>query len=77
MIITTSIYPVPSISAQDQITDWFDSLGECFHWNERIRQRNFDESSEELCAIKAVELKGIHSNTPFSIMDDIVTKLDD
>merc|ERR1711953_1171368 len=31
--VTTSIYPIPSICAQDQITDWFDSLAECLHWN--------------------------------------------
>lgn len=37
--ITTSIYPVPSINSTNQITDWFDSLGECLHWNVRQRQR--------------------------------------
>ncbi|XP_077509747.1 NAD kinase-like isoform X1 [Amblyomma americanum] len=37
--VTTSIYPVPSICAQDQISDWFDSLAECLHWNMRKKQR--------------------------------------
>jgi NAD+ kinase len=37
--VTTSIYPVPSICAQDQISDWFDSLAECLHWNVRKRQK--------------------------------------
>ncbi|KAI5749151.1 hypothetical protein M8J76_004998 [Diaphorina citri] len=44
--VTTSIYPVPSICAQDQIADWFDSLGECLHWNVRKRQKHLDELSD-------------------------------
>ena len=44
--VTTSIYPVPSICAQDQITDWFDSLAECLHWNVRKKQRHLDELSD-------------------------------
>ncbi|XP_077869449.1 NAD kinase-like [Saccoglossus kowalevskii] len=36
--ITTSIYPVASICRDDQISDWFDSLAECLHWNVRHRQ---------------------------------------
>ncbi|XP_076269158.1 NAD kinase-like isoform X3 [Rhynchophorus ferrugineus] len=44
--VTTSIYPVPSICAQDQITDWFDSLGECLHWNVRKKQKHLDELTD-------------------------------
>lgn len=44
--VTTSIYPVPSICSQDQISDWFDSLAECLHWNVRKKQRHFDELSD-------------------------------
>lgn len=44
--VTTSIYPVPSICAQDQITDWFDSLAEGLHWNVRKRQKCLDELSD-------------------------------
>ncbi|XP_044004692.1 NAD kinase-like isoform X7 [Aphidius gifuensis] len=44
--VTTSIYPVPSICAADQITDWFDSLAECLHWNVRKRQKHLDELSD-------------------------------
>lgn len=44
--VTTSIYPVPSICAQDQISDWFDSLAECLHWNVRKRQKHFEELSD-------------------------------
>lgn len=44
--VTTSIYPVPSICSQDQISDWFDSLAECLHWNVRKKQRHFDDFSD-------------------------------
>ncbi|XP_050450173.1 NAD kinase isoform X5 [Cataglyphis hispanica] len=44
--VTTSIYPVPSICSADQITDWFDSLAECLHWNIRKRQKHLDELSD-------------------------------
>ena len=44
--VTTSIYPVPSICAQDQISDWFASLAECLHWNVRKKQKHFDELSD-------------------------------
>ena len=44
--VTTSIYPVPSICAEDQISDWFDSLAECLHWNVRKKQRQFDDFSD-------------------------------
>lgn len=46
--VTTSIYPVPSICAEDQISDWFESLAECLHWNVRKKQRQFDEFSDLL-----------------------------
>ncbi|XP_026474650.1 NAD kinase-like isoform X2 [Ctenocephalides felis] len=44
--VTTSAYPVPSICSQDQISDWFDSLAECLHWNVRKRQKCLDELSD-------------------------------
>uniref|UniRef100_A0AAG5DMH8 NAD(+) kinase n=1 Tax=Anopheles atroparvus TaxID=41427 RepID=A0AAG5DMH8_ANOAO len=59
--VTTSIYPVPSICAQDQIADWFDSLAECLHWNVRKRQKCLDELSD---------LTG--SGTEDSAIEDIV-----
>ncbi|OXA58107.1 NAD kinase isoform X2 [Folsomia candida] len=43
--VTTSVYPVPSICAQDQISDWFDSLADCLQWNVRKRQKTFDEDN--------------------------------
>merc|ERR1712025_1279092 len=44
--VTTSIYPIPSICTQDQISDWFDSLAEYLHWNVRKKQRTLDELSD-------------------------------
>ena len=44
--VTTSIYPVPSICSQDQISDWFASLAECLHWNVRKKQKAIDELSD-------------------------------
>ena len=44
--MTTSIYPVPSICSQDQISDWFASLAECLHWNVRKKQKAIDELSD-------------------------------
>lgn len=34
---------MPSICAQDQISDWFDSLAECLHWNVRKSQKALDD----------------------------------
>jgi len=44
--VTTSVYPVPSICAQDQIQDWFDSLADCLQWNVRKRQKQFEEADD-------------------------------
>ena len=44
--MTTSIYPVPSICAEDQIADWFASLDECLRWNDRKRQKHFDDPDD-------------------------------
>ncbi|XP_022090039.1 NAD kinase-like isoform X2 [Acanthaster planci] len=37
--ITTSVFPVASICSADQISDWFDGLTECLHWNTRQQQK--------------------------------------
>ena len=44
--VTTSIYPIPSICSQDQISDWFDSLAECLHWNVRKKQNKLEDSDQ-------------------------------
>jgi NAD+ kinase len=44
--VTTSVFPVPSICAQDQIQDWFDSLADCLQWNVRKRQKTFEDTEE-------------------------------
>lgn len=37
--VTTSVYPIPCISHQDHLSDWFNSLAECLHWNKRELKR--------------------------------------
>lgn len=39
--VTTSVHPVPSISKNDQLQDWFESLADCLHWNVRQPQKSF------------------------------------
>lgn len=43
--ITTSVFPVASVCRADQVIDWFDSLVECMHWNDRQRQKEFRRKS--------------------------------
>ena len=40
--VTTSVFPIPSVCATDQIQDWFASLDQCLRWNDRKKQRIFD-----------------------------------
>lgn len=44
--ITTSCYPLPSICVRDPVSDWFESLAQCLHWNVRKRQAHFTESED-------------------------------
>lgn len=37
--VSTSALPVPSINNTGHVTDWFDSLAECLHWNVRKEQK--------------------------------------
>ncbi|XP_045155165.1 NAD kinase [Echinops telfairi] len=45
--ITTSCYPLPSICVRDPVSDWFESLAQCLHWNVRKKQTHFTEEEEE------------------------------
>ena len=61
LCVTTSIYPVPSICSEDQIADWFASLDECLRWNDRKRQKHFDdEDPEENSVSKAAKVTYQH-----------------
>ncbi|XP_015445923.1 NAD kinase isoform X1 [Pteropus alecto] len=44
--ITTSCYPLPSICVRDPVSDWFESLAQCLHWNVRKRQAHFTEGED-------------------------------
>jgi len=43
--ITNAVLIITNILPQDQISDWFDSLAECLHWNVRKKQKTLDEDS--------------------------------
>ncbi|KAK5598845.1 hypothetical protein CRENBAI_003320 [Crenichthys baileyi] len=45
--ITTSCFPVPSICFRDPVTDWFESLATCLHWNVRKKQNYLSSEDEE------------------------------
>lgn len=45
--ITTSCYPLPSICVRDPVSDWFESLAQCLHWNVRKKQAHFPEDEDE------------------------------
>nr|XP_021539033.1 NAD kinase isoform X2 [Neomonachus schauinslandi] len=51
--ITTSCYPLPSICVRDPVSDWFESLAQCLHWNVRKKQAHFTEEEEEEAAAEA------------------------
>jgi len=82
--VTTSIYPVPSICAQDQISDWFASLAECLHWNVRKKQKAMDElsdlsrsssmASENLTGISSLAVEG--NGTSSKLSEKSVEKAD-
>eukprot|EP00951_Prasinocladus_malaysianus_P034850 scaffold355143_cov36-Prasinocladus_malaysianus.AAC.1 len=42
IIIKMSEHPVPTINAEDQTTDWFNSLERCLSWNERADQGSLE-----------------------------------
>ena len=82
--VTTSIYPVPSICAQDQISDWFASLAECLHWNVRKKQKAMDElsdlsrsssmASENLTGVSSLAVEG--NGTSSKLSEKSVEKAD-
>ena len=82
--VTTSIYPVPSICAQDQISDWFASLAECLHWNVRKKQKAMDElsdlsrsssmASENVTSVSSLALEG--NGTSSKLSEKSVEKAD-
>ena len=42
LVISAAEYPLPSICRTDQISDWFEGLGSCLHWNQRKKQFPLD-----------------------------------
>uniref|UniRef100_A0A8C2REK6 NAD(+) kinase n=1 Tax=Capra hircus TaxID=9925 RepID=A0A8C2REK6_CAPHI len=56
--ITTSCYPLPSICVRDPVSDWFESLAQCLHWNVRKKQAHFPEDEEDADAEGGEEQAG-------------------
>ena len=44
LVINASEHPLPSICRTDQISDWFESLGNCLYWNQRKKQFPLDST---------------------------------
>ena len=42
VVITMSEWAVPCVNNTGHVTDWFDSLAECLHWNQRKEQKKFN-----------------------------------
>ena len=39
VVVTASPWAIPTINNTGHVTDWFDSLAECLHWNARKQQK--------------------------------------
>lgn len=61
LVINAAEYPLPSICRTDQISDWFESLGNCLHWNQRKKQFPLDDCFSTLPKSDSVE-KINHNN---------------
>jgi NAD+ kinase len=41
--ISASRFPFPTVLKQKEVGDWFDSISRTLNWNERKRQKKFDD----------------------------------
>ena len=39
LLVTLSKHPLPTVCAQDPVSDWFSSLADCLNWNDRKKQK--------------------------------------
>jgi len=44
--ISASRFPFPTVLKEKEAGDWFDSIGRTLNWNERKRQKKFDDPVE-------------------------------
>ena len=49
--ISASRFPFPTVLKQKEAGDWFDSISRTLNWNERKRQKQFDQPKEEKGAL--------------------------
>lgn len=83
VIITMSQHPVPTIGAEDQTSDWFNSLERCLSWNERPEQGGLPvesdlslgskSSSSEEDALDSIDMDSF-IETASSLTDDAIAK---
>ena len=70
-MINAADYPLPSICRTDQISDWFESLGNCLHWNQRKKQFPLDSCfSTGVSKSDSVEKINNNNNTSNSNHND-------
>ena len=44
--ISASRFPFPTVLKQKEAGDWFDSISRTLNWNERKRQKKFDDPAD-------------------------------
>ena len=64
--VTASKYPFPTVCADKQSTDWFQSISRTLKWNERERQKSFVMVEEEGASAKPRSAKRV-STPPTSL----------
>lgn len=53
--VTASQYPFPTVCADNQSTDWFNSISRTLKWNERERQKSFVVVVRSSLALYSIE----------------------
>lgn len=64
-MITMSQHPVPTINADDQTTDWFNSLDRCLNWNERQEQGSLSLDTDDGLNMPSLDVALIGSDCSY------------
>lgn len=70
--VTASRYPFPTVCAENQSIDWFQSISRTLKWNERQRQKSFvvlEEGDQEADQRKEEEKKHAHRKRSVDIAE--------
>jgi NAD+ kinase len=71
--VTASKYPFPTVCADKQSTDWFQSISRTLKWNERERQKSFvmvEEEDVKLRSSRRVSTPPTSLETGQSVLDE-------